>query len=75
MEFKCISTPPVQHVQIEPWVHALARSSGREWPSSAHEDVEDATDDEVLVLLREALQADDEVGEFGHRGWTETDVR
>ena len=75
MESNCIPTSPVQHIQVESRVHALSGSSGRERPSSAHEDVEDATDDEILVLLREALQTDHEVGQLGHRSRTETDVR
>ncbi len=65
-----ISVSLVQNVQIEPCVHALARSSSGETAAAAHESVEYAEADEVRVPVAAALEAEHEMGQV--REWRRT---
>ena len=66
---------PVQHIEVQPGEHALARSSRREAAPASHHHVQHTEGDEVRVLVAAALQADHHVSQLRHRGGAQRYVR
>jgi hypothetical protein len=52
---------PIQHVRVQPGVHAFARAPRAERPPTPQHHVEHAHRDEVGVLMRASLEADHDV--------------
>lgn len=66
---------PVEHIEVEASVHALAGAPSWEWATATHEHVEYAEGNEIGVFVGTAFQSYYHVSQLRHGVRAKTDVR